>query len=267
MQVQAKSIAGRFTFKPQAKSNAKRFLVKTNKVAESDVTLYITEFNGQWGTYIDAEGKPVQLAQVEAEVRVNAPALTTDDAPVEDDETPTSPAGFSVFAAMVAPVAPPAGQASVVVRDGKVIDPNAPSSERADIAYTKGDACPLCDGDHSKVTEANPGVSMLCGACNKTFSIATGREVRAGYKREDVNRGYKIEKVRVEQNGVKRPSVGTLCGQVWAALDEIYASNMPVAADLDKIATDNGWNRNNVSCEFYQWRKFQGIKGRQVRAK
>ena len=106
-----------------------------------------------------------------------------------------------------------------------------------------------------------------CGGCGKTYSMATGREVRIGYKRDDVNRGYTIEKNRAEQNGVKRPSAGTLCGQVWAALDAVHATHMPVAADLDTIATVNNWNRNNVSCEFYQWRKFMGIKGRQVRAK
>lgn len=72
-------------------------------------------------------------------------------------------------------------------------------------------------------------------------------------------KGYKIQKEREERNGVKRPSEGTVCGAVWAEFDknpEIKASDLPALADA------NGWNRTNVSCEFYAWRKFMGIKGR-----
>lgn len=72
-------------------------------------------------------------------------------------------------------------------------------------------------------------------------------------------KGYKIQKEREERNGVKRPSEGTVCGAVWAEFDknpEIKASDLPALADA------NGWNRTNVSCEFYSWRKFNGIKGR-----
>ena len=72
-------------------------------------------------------------------------------------------------------------------------------------------------------------------------------------------KGYTIQKEREERNGVKRPSEGTVCGNVWAEFDknpEIKAS------ELADLADTNGWNRNNVSCEFYAWRKFMGIKGR-----
>lgn len=72
-------------------------------------------------------------------------------------------------------------------------------------------------------------------------------------------KGYKIQKDREERNGVKRPSEGTVCGAVWAEFDknpEIKASDLPALVDA------NGWNRTNVSCEFYAWRKFMGIKGR-----
>jgi len=286
-------------FKPQAKSNAKRFLVKTSKVAEDDVPLYLTQVDGEWGTYTNEAGEPIKIdklagavdrsimreieahvspAQAAAEARVNAPAITTADTPVTvqaategvEHAIPDAPAamgGFSVFSALGgAPVPAAATAASTVVRDGKVVDPDAPA-ERTDKAVQAGDTCPLCGADHAKQTAANEGVSQTCGGCGKTYSMATGREVRIGYKRDDVNRGYTIEKNRAEQNGVKRPSAGTLCGQVWAALDAVHATHMPVAADLDTIATVNNWNRNNVSCEFYQWRKFMGIKGRQVRAK
>lgn len=76
------------------------------------------------------------------------------------------------------------------------------------------------------------------------------------------NKGYTIEKDRPVQNGVKRPSKATVCGQVWAALDDIGAEFVR-AHMLNDIADKNGWNRTNVSCEFYAWRRFHGIKGRQ----
>jgi len=72
-------------------------------------------------------------------------------------------------------------------------------------------------------------------------------------------KGYTIQKEREERNGVKRPSEGTVCGAVWAEFDK----NPEIkAGDLADLADANGWNRTNVSCEFYAWRKFMGIKGR-----
>lgn len=72
-------------------------------------------------------------------------------------------------------------------------------------------------------------------------------------------KGYTIQKEREERNGVKRPSEGTVCGNVWAEFDK----NLEIkAGELQALADENGWNRTNVSCEFYAWRKFMGIKGR-----
>jgi len=72
-------------------------------------------------------------------------------------------------------------------------------------------------------------------------------------------KGYTIQKEREAQNGVKRPSAGTVCGAVWDAFD---ANPAVKAGELAALADANGWNRTNVSCEFYAWRKFMGIKGR-----
>jgi hypothetical protein len=80
--------------------------------------------------------------------------------------------------------------------------------------------------------------------------------------------GLKIEKDRPEQNGVKRPSAGGRCRAVWDACDEMVAAgDTPTASDIRAIAEANGWNANNASIEFYQWRKFNGITGRQAKPK
>lgn len=77
--------------------------------------------------------------------------------------------------------------------------------------------------------------------------------------------GLKIEKDRPEQNGVKRPSAGGKCRAVWDALDaELKRSgSQPTAAFVRTLAAEQGYNPNNASIEFYQWRKFNGITGRQ----
>lgn len=77
--------------------------------------------------------------------------------------------------------------------------------------------------------------------------------------------GLKIEKDRPEQNGIKRPSAGGRCRAVWDALDAYLqeTGEQPTAKVVKDIAADEGWNPNNASIEFYQWRKFHGITGRQ----
>lgn len=76
--------------------------------------------------------------------------------------------------------------------------------------------------------------------------------------------GYTIEKDRPEQNGLKRPSAGGMCRAVWDALDALRASTgaVPTVAQAKAMAPANNWNINNVTIEFYNWRKFNGITGR-----
>lgn len=135
-----------------------------------------------------------------------------------------APARPNLFASLLNTQAVPASmqaQATTIVRDGK----------RVEAAPAKGKSEPRA----------------------RTEKPAAPAVPRASRK------GYTIQKEREERNGVKRPSEGTVCGNVWAEFDknpEIKAS------ELADLADTNGWNRTNVSCEFYSWRKFMGIKGR-----
>ena len=218
---------------------------------------------------LNNDGMRAALQALEAPAAAAAAAAAaTEEAAAE--ETGGTDAGASVFAMMVNPVAAPVAPPSTVVRDGKKVDPNAPAEEEEDekpqgYNHTGVHKCPDCGAEHDQ-TWANEGVSLFCHLCSCTYSATTGRKIRAGYTRDNVNKGYKIQKDRIEQNGVKRPSAGTLCGNVWAALDALREqTGMPIAADLPAMAEANGWNKNNVMCEFYQWRKFNGIAGRQSR--
>lgn len=76
--------------------------------------------------------------------------------------------------------------------------------------------------------------------------------------------GIKIEKDREEKNGVKRPSVGGQCRAVWDYLDaNTQGQLIPTAKQVKEAASAHGWNVNNASIEYYQWRKFHGVRGRQ----
>jgi hypothetical protein len=81
--------------------------------------------------------------------------------------------------------------------------------------------------------------------------------------------GLKIEKNREARNGVRMPSVGGMCRAVWDALSNMMThdeasgtATVPTVADIKKLAEEKGWNVNNASIEYYQWRKWHGITGR-----
>jgi hypothetical protein len=101
----------------------------------------------------------------------------------------------------------------------------------------------------------------------KTVKVVTPRapvaaKVPAPVLAKVIRKGYKIQKDREERNGVKKPSEGGLCYAVWDKLDK---SLNVKASDLQAIADANGWNRTNVLCEFYNWRRFNGITGRSAK--
>jgi hypothetical protein len=78
------------------------------------------------------------------------------------------------------------------------------------------------------------------------------------------SKGLKIQKDRPSQNGVRMPSEGGLCRAVWDYLqNECDHGRMPTAKDVKAYAATVGWNTNNASIEFYNWRKYNGISGRQ----
>lgn len=77
-----------------------------------------------------------------------------------------------------------------------------------------------------------------------------------------VEKKWTLEKGRAEQNGIKRPSKGTVCGAVWEAVEALGVDKASAAA-MRELAVERGWNKNNVSIEFYRCRQFHGI-GRAV---
>lgn len=73
---------------------------------------------------------------------------------------------------------------------------------------------------------------------------------------------YTIEKNRPEANGIKRPSEGGICRQIWDALDEKRALDGTVpslSSTKDALAH---LDQTTVSVQYYRWRKHHGIAGR-----
>jgi ATPase subunit of ABC transporter with duplicated ATPase domains len=67
-----------------------------------------------------------------------------------------------------------------------------------------------------------------------------------------------------EQNGIRRPKDGTLCGRAWAIFDQVSAKNGSPASigESMAIAKAESLNEANVRAEYARWRKFHGISGR-----
>ena len=113
--------------------------------------------------------------------------------------------------------------------------------------------------------EETAPAGLLAGLCGIIAGTVTVQEPAApAPKAEPKTTGLIIEKNRPEQNGVKRPSAGGLCRAVWDACwaHQEITGTPPTAKEVKAIAETNGWNSNNASIEYYQWRKFNGISGR-----
>lgn len=75
----------------------------------------------------------------------------------------------------------------------------------------------------------------------------------------------KASKVRSEvRNGVRKPIKGK-CAEVWQALDDLLANELPTINTVRKLAQANNWNLNNATIEFYGWRKFHGLNNKEAK--
>lgn len=216
-----------YTFKANSsKSNAKRFLVNTCKKDVAEVEAYLTEVDGKWGSYLNQAGQPVHFA--------TATVVASIETKVETIVERLDSALGEVLEDLIGAVG-----ANVFA---SMVTPAAPPAIAATTIVRDG-----------KKVDPNA-------------EVVQHEEEQRERGTKNFIEGYRIEKDRPEQNGVKRPSQGTLCGAVWAKLDSIRESGrMPVAKELGELAIKNKWNPTNVVCEFYQWRRFNGIRGRQVK--
>lgn len=85
------------------------------------------------------------------------------------------------------------------------------------------------------------------------------REAEAERKRQE-----REAKKEPEQNGIRKPSVGTLCRAAWDLFDAVTAEmgqTAPISYVLP-VALAKGLNEANVKAEYARWKKYHGISGR-----
>jgi hypothetical protein len=83
-------------------------------------------------------------------------------------------------------------------------------------------------------------------------------------KKKDVEPA-KVDPQPSKQNGVRRPSPGTLCGQAWDIFDKLSKRGNPpdIKAALE-IAKKKNLNPGNVRAEFYAFKRYHGLSGKQA---
>lgn len=223
------------TFKAYSeKSKAKRALVQVFKAEADKVDAYLTQEGGKHGFYLHEDGTPSPKVQQDVSETLGeaaqavVKAAQTQDTSEEDTNLEQSP------------------ETGVFPHD----EHNEPEQEEEEPAATSP----------SPSAFAAFALGQLTADSNKAPVAETQRAPAS-------TTGLKIEKDRPMQNGVKRPSAGGMCRAVWDALDAYREANggqIMSAAQVKDLAESKGWNTNNASIEFYQWRKFNGIKGRQA---
>ena len=76
--------------------------------------------------------------------------------------------------------------------------------------------------------------------------------------------GYKIEKDRPQQNGIKQPSTGTTCRIIWDKLDALQAASgaVPLIGAFKVVAAGMGLDPTTTTIQYYRWRNYHGVSGR-----
>lgn len=64
---------------------------------------------------------------------------------------------------------------------------------------------------------------------------------------------------------IRRPKAGGRCAAVWDELDKLAAKGQaPTLKQIQTVGKRRKWNENNTRIEFYQWRHYNGLRGRAV---
>lgn len=115
------------------------------------------------------------------------------------------------------------------------------------------------NGTHEAVLETDKGEVIAKSVGNNVMLAGLAQLTQA-----PVVAPVKVAKApkaaSIIQNNVRKPGPG-LCLDVWNACQEVLdkTGSAPDSKAVKAIAETKGWNPNNASIEFYQWRKFTGI--------
>ncbi len=190
------------------------------------------EQDGQWGIMVPAE---VTLEQAKAEAQLDAEVATEAQAPA----LPLHPELVVVLANLE--------------QDGL------------------GGTCPHCSIDLSNGV-AFHGDAVNPGKGGSTIVLETGSYACMACWGEwgpaPLARGEApdMATLPLEAHGVKRPQRAGLCWEVWELAYRLQAGTgeLPTVATMRAEAPH--LNPTNVQIEYYNWRKYNGVRGRQAKA-
>jgi hypothetical protein len=209
------------------KSKARRALVQVYKVAKDVTEIYICQGEDKrWGFYLDPMGNPYparMAANENAAEQAIAQTLAAETQAATEEKQP----------------------------------PVEEETDHVDHMVGTSSASALGSFALAQLTQ------------NNVESQVQQPEAKDTTRRTQRVAGVKIERQREERNGIKMPSAGGMCRAVWDELTSLLRHNeesgladVPTLAAIKKIAEEKGWNVNNASIEYYQWRRFHGIVGR-----
>lgn len=249
------------------KSSAKRGFARKFKGSAdvfAAVDKYLEQREGKWGFNTDADGAPVLMILVD-ETREEA----------ELQEMQASAAAFKptpeMHAEMMAIVAKAHPEAFKELTEQGVIKSSFPTTTFGVAPAPKADAeldkaLHQHHEDGSDVVEADPAPDAFSAFAHAQLTARPQPTSTVPAARANPDRP--VEKNREEANGVKRPSSGTLCAQVWDIAtqlsngDEKPSTKVAKLSEVVKAATDKGINQFTARTQYARWRVFHGIVGR-----
>lgn len=101
---------------------------------------------------------------------------------------------------------------------------------------------------------------FVCLTCDHQFGKVVKPVKKA--KAETTGKGIKIDKAREERNGVKRPSAGGKCAQLWDLFDLMYQETgmVPTPKPAKQRSAEQGLDGTTTQVQLYRWREFMGFK-------
>lgn len=260
------------TFTPYAdKSKARTGLVrKFKQLTPAEADKFLHQLEGKWGFTVDDNGPVLAFVAPQAD----APKAPAKPRPKKGMTAAEADAKHKAALDKVlqnkesqAPIeTPPERTPNPEIEDGK---PQSPAPFAA-----------------AKVAEARAADPVLAAALENpddetppapdAFSrFAFGQLTAPANKAPEPARPVataKVQRDRSEQNGVKHPSEGTLCDQVWVIAQNLSGfiaegkavdhSKVATLSQVVKAAEAAGINKYTARTQYARWRTFNGITGR-----
>lgn len=114
---------------------------------------------------------------------------------------------------------------------------------------------------------AKPGVSrvvVLQTNIGEPTAIEKGATAELA-TRKPPKKAPKERKVRAAANGVTMPGAGTICHDIWTALDAKRTelkSETPTFEHLRELAKAYGWQKNTAMTQYQRWKQYHGLMPR-----